>query len=71
MHKITSVKIGEFTGTLYLYNLGYGYKIKYHNKIVGTSYVYFNSKETCMEKMENDLKYFAGFNKDLFDLERI
>ena len=71
MRKITSFTIGEFTGTLYLYKLGYGYKIVYKKKTVATSYVYFVSKELCFEKMCDELKILSGFNKNLFDLERI
>lgn len=71
MPVICSKQIGEFKGTVYLYKYGYTYKIRYHRKVVDQSYVYLTSKELAIGRMENALKMLTGFNKDLFDLERI
>lgn len=71
MRKIMTERAGDFTGTVYLYSLGYGFKIVYHRKVVGRSYVYLTSKEDCVNKMLDELKFLSGFNKDLFDLERL
>lgn len=71
MKKIIEKQIGDFKGTLYLYSLGYGYKIKYQNKIVDQSCVYFAQKEEASRKMETSLKTLSGFNNELFDLERL
>lgn len=71
MTKITSEQVGDFKGTVYLMKFGYTYKITYHRKVVDQSYVYFRYKDMCVEKMRDMLKVLAGFNKDLFDLERL
>lgn len=71
MTKILSEQIGDFKGTVYLMNLGYTYKITYHRKVVDQSYVYLNDKNLAIERMKNSLRMLSGFNKDLFDLEKL
>lgn len=71
MQRINSYMIGDFKGVQYLYKLGYGYKIYYGKKVVGLSYVYFADKNVCLNKMIDEMKMLSGFNKNLFDLERI
>lgn len=71
MTKITSEQIGDFKGAVYLTKLGYTYKITYHRRIVDQSYVYLKDKDICIQRMKDSLRMFTGFNKDLFDLERL
>lgn len=71
MTKIMSEKIGDFKGTVYLMSLGYTYKITYHRRVVDQSYVYLKDKELAIERMKESLKMLTGFNKDLFELEKL
>lgn len=71
MIKVLESTIGEFKGTVYLYSLGYGYKIKYKKNLVDQSCVYFAQKQTAIDKMTSSLKELSGYNKSLFDLERM
>lgn len=71
MRKITEERIGDFRGVVQLLSLGYVFKIYYRNKMIDQSYVYFKSKEVCIDKMKDCLKMHAMMTKDLFDLEKI
>ena len=68
MTKITEKRIDDYVGTVYLYSLGYGYKIKYKKTVIDQSYAYLTSKQDAINKMEWSLKVFAKFNKSLLDL---
>ena len=71
MSKVLSEEIGGFKGTVYLMSLGYTYKITYHRKVVDQSYVYLVDENLAIERMKNSLRMLSGFNKDLFDLEKL
>ena len=59
--------IGDFKANLYQYKLGYGYKIftKINNKntCVDQSFVYFNDKIICYDKMISALNMLMGMNE--------
>ena len=71
MKKVYERKIGNFKGTVYLYDIGYGYKIRYGKEIVNRSYYYSINKEDMINEMDQVLKSLSGYDKDLFDLERL
>ena len=67
---IQSITNGNFKANLYLYKLGYGYKIftKINNKntCVAQSCVYLFDKNLCYDRMIADLHNVMGITKDLF-----
>ena len=72
MTKISSYRLGDLIGTIYLAkNLGYQYKIRKGKKTIAISYVYFNFLDDCKKRLDFDMKYLAGFDKQLFDLDKI
>ena len=71
MKKILTKEIGGLRGTVYLYSLGYGFKIVYNKKLVGRSYPFFKNMEDAVLKMVDEMKALSGFDKNLFDLEKI
>ena len=72
MTKISSYRLGDLIGTIYLAkNLGYQYKIRKGKKIIAISYVYFNFLDDCKKRLDSDMNYLADFDKQLFDLDKI
>lgn len=76
MNKVLTIKAGDLIGNLYKNTMGgYYYKIYFKKQtkgqLVGQSYVYFYSKEDCLNKMKTDMKTILNINKDLFDLEKL
>lgn len=72
MTKIASYRLGELIGTIYLAkNLGYQYKIRKGKKTIAISYVYFNFLDDCKKRLDSDMNYLAGFDKQLFDLDKL
>ena len=67
---IQTVTVGEYKANLYLYKLGYKYKIftKINGKTtcVAQSYAYIFDKDLCYQKMIDDLNTTMGIVKDLF-----
>ena len=63
------IKLGDYTANLYKTKLGYSYKIYYplkgKNTCISQSCVYFNDRELCYEKMQDDLKLTMGVVKTL------
>ena len=68
---IQTVTVGDYKANLYLYKLGYQYKIftKINGKTtcVAQSYAYIFDKELCYQKMMDDLNTTMGMVKLLFD----
>ena len=62
MKKLYSVKMGGLTGSLYLYKLGYGYKIirDYDKMKLGRSYAYITEKEHAMELLKEDMEIITN-----------
>ena len=72
MTKIASYRLADLVGTIYLMkNLGYQYKIRKGKKVIAISYVYFNFLDDCKARLDSDMNYLAGFDKHLFDLDKI
>ena len=67
---IQTVTVGDYKANLYLYKLGYQYKIftKINGKTtcVAQSYAYIFDKDLCYQKMMDDLNVTMGIVKDLF-----
>ena len=67
---VQSLTIGEYKAVLYLYKLGYQYKIftkiNGKNTCVAQSYAYIFDKDLCYQKMMDDLNATMGIVKDLF-----
>ena len=67
---IQTVTVGGYKANLYLYKLGYQYKIftkiNGKNTCVAQSYAYIFDKEVCYQKMIEDLNVTMGIVKDLF-----
>ena len=68
---IQTVTVGDYKANLYLYKLGYQYKIftKINGKTtcVARSYAYIFDKQECYNEMMEDLKVTMGMVKLLFD----
>jgi hypothetical protein len=68
---IQTVTIGDYKANLYLYKLGYQYKIftkiKGKTTCVARSYAYIFDKQECYNEMMEDLKVTMGMVKLLFD----
>ena len=68
---IQTVTVGDYKASLYLYKLGYQYKIftKINGKTtcVAQSYAYIFDKDLCYQKMMDDLNVTMGMVKLLFD----
>lgn len=62
MKKICDIDMGELNGSLYLYKLGYGFKIKRkHDGLeVGRSYCYFFEKEKAMERLREEMEIITN-----------
>lgn len=72
MTRISSYRLGNLIGTIYLAkNLGYQYKIRKGKKTIAISYVYFNFLDDCKKRLDSDMNYLAGFDKQLFDLDKL
>lgn len=67
---IQTITVGNYKANLYLYKLGYQYKIftkiNGKNTCVAQSYAYIFDKEVCYQKMIDDLNVTMGIVKDLF-----
>ena len=67
---IQTVTVGDYKAYLYLYKLGYQYKIftkiNGKNTCVAQSYAYIFDKDLCYQKMMDDLNVTMGIVKDLF-----
>ena len=67
---IQTVTVGDYKANLYLYKLGYQYKIftkiNGKNTCVAQSYAYIFDKDLCYQKMMDDLNVTMGIVKDLF-----
>ena len=65
-----TVTVGDYKANLYLYKLGYQYKIftkiNGKNTCVAQSYAYIFDKDLCYQKMMDDLNVTMGIVKDLF-----
>ena len=68
---IQTVTIGDYKANLYLYKLGYQYKIftkiNGKNTCVSRSYAYIFDKQECYNEMMEDLKVTMGMVKLLFE----
>ena len=68
---VQTVTIGDYKANLYLYKLGYQYKIftkiNGKNTCVAQSYAYIFDKQECYNEMMEDLKVTMGMVKLLFD----
>lgn len=68
---VQTVTIGDYKANLYLYKLGYQYKIftKINGKTtcVARSYAYTFDKQECYNEMLEDLKVTMGMVKLLFE----
>ena len=62
MKKICDIDMGELNGSLYLYKLGYGFKIKLkHDGLeVERSYCYFLEKEMAMERLREEMEIITN-----------
>lgn len=62
MKKICNIDMGELNGSLYLYKLGYGFKIKrkYDGLEVGRSYCYFVKEDMAMERMKEEMEIITN-----------
>lgn len=69
--KIIDYQLGDLKGTLYKYGEGYKYKIRYKKEIIAQQYTYMLKKEECYDKMLKEMENIIGFNKTLFDLEKL
>lgn len=67
---VQSITIGDYKANLYLYKLGYQYKIftkiNGKNTCVSRSYAYIFDKDVCYQKMLEDVNVTMGIVKDLF-----
>ena len=67
---VQTVTVGDYKANLYLYKLGYQYKIftklNGKNTCVAQSYAYIFDKDLCYQKMIDDLNVTMGIVKDLF-----
>lgn len=67
---IQSINVGDFKANLYLYKLGYQYKIftkiNGKNTCVAQCYAYLFDRQECYNKMMADLNYTMGITKTLF-----
>ena len=67
---VQTVTVGDYKANLYLYKLGYQYKIftkiNGKNTCVAQSYAYIFDKDLCYQKMMDDLNVTMGIVKDLF-----
>lgn len=74
--KIQTIKEGNLIANLYLNkDGGYYYRIylgkQIRSQLLSQSYVYFYSKDQCVEKMKIDLKTLLNIDKDLFDFSKL
>lgn len=67
---VQTVTVGDYKANLYLYKLGYQYKIftkiNGKNTCVAQNYAYIFDKDLCYQKMIDDLNVTMGIVKDLF-----
>ena len=68
---VQTITVGDYKANLYLYKLGYQYKIftkiNGKNTCVSRSYAYLFDKEECYQKMMDDLNTTMDMVKLLFD----
>ena len=62
MKKLCDIDMGELNGSLYLYKLGYGFKIKRKcdGLELGRSYCYFIKEDMAMEKMREAMEIITN-----------
>lgn len=71
MKLINSITIGKFKANQYENKLGYSYKIfnkeiSGNNQPIARSYVFFNDKNQCYERIVDDLNASMGISQMLF-----